>query len=164
MDSWKRKKRPFDNEELFEGLEEEFRRMEERLNRIFDEMQGIESERMGQEPYIYGFSIRTGPGDRPSINEFGNIRRMGVEKDISEGREPLIDIIEGKEELTIVAELPGVEREDIILRLEGNTLIIDVDREERRYYKRLQLPANVEEKSIAYTYKNGILEVKLKRR
>ena len=163
MDPWKRKKRSFNNEEFFEGLEEEFRKMEERLSKIFDEMPGIESEIMEREPYIYGFSIRTGQGGKPTINEFGNIKRIGVGKDVSEGREPLIDIIEGKKELTIVAELPGVEREDINLRLEGNTLIIDVDREERRYYKRLQLPKNVTEEGMAYIYKNGILEVKLRR-
>ncbi len=163
MDPWRRKRRSFDNEEFLEGLEEELRKMEERLNRIFNEMPDIESGIMEHEPYIYGFSIRTGPGGKPTINEFGNIKMMGMEKNISEGREPLIDIIEGEEELTIVAELPGVEREDIKLRLEGNTLIIDVDREERRYYKRLPLPTNVEEGDMTYTYKNGILEVKLKR-
>ncbi|OYT54761.1 MAG: heat-shock protein Hsp20 [Candidatus Altiarchaeales archaeon ex4484_2] len=163
MDPWRRKRRPFDNEGFFEGLEEEFRKMEERLNEIFDEIPGIESGIMEQEPYIYGFSIRTGPGGKPTINEFGNIKKIGMEKDLFEGREPLIDIIEGKKELTIVAELPGVEKEDIILRLEDNTLIIDVDGEERRYHKRLPLPANVEEGDMTYTYKNGILEVKLKR-
>jgi len=163
MDPWKRKKRPFDNDEFFEGLEEEFRKMEDRLSKIFDEMPGVESGMMEREPYIYGFSIRTGQGGKPTINEFGNIKRMRVEEELSEGREPLIDIIEGRDELTIVAELPGVEREDIKLLLEDDTLIIDVEREERRYYKRLQLPVNVKGGNVKYTYKNGILEVKLKR-
>ena len=39
------------------------------------------------------------------------------------------------------------------------TLTIDVDMPERKYYKELELPADVDESSAKCTYKNGILEI-----
>ncbi|OYT27260.1 MAG: heat-shock protein Hsp20 [Candidatus Altiarchaeales archaeon ex4484_96] len=164
MDPWRRKKRPFNNNELFRELEKEFKEMEKRLNKLFTDITDIEAEMIENEPYIYGFSIRSGPEGKPIINEFGNIINQELTKDTAVDREPLIDLIEGEKMLTVVAEVPGVEEKDINIGIEDNHLIIDVDSVNRRYYKKLKLPAEVDEKNIKYTHKNGILEVKLDKR
>ncbi len=161
MDPWWRR-RGFFGDDFFKEIEEEFREMEERMSKIFDEISEIPPEMFEKGPYIYGFSIRTGPEGKPIINEFGNIPKRFGEIGISE-REPLVDIIEGDDKLTIVAELPGVEKKDINLEVEQDTLIIDVDAKERRYHKKLKLPCGVRTDDVKATYKNGILEVKLKR-
>ncbi|RLI09151.1 Hsp20/alpha crystallin family protein, partial [Candidatus Bathyarchaeota archaeon] len=42
-------------------------------------------------------------------------------------------------------------------------LTISVDTEKRKYFKRLELPAEVDPKSAKASYKNGVLEVRLKK-
>ncbi|MEM2367987.1 MAG: Hsp20/alpha crystallin family protein, partial [Candidatus Bathyarchaeia archaeon] len=78
-----------------------------------------------------------------------------------EEREPLVDIVETDNEIHVVAELPGVEKEDIKLHGTEDTLTISVDTPQRKYYKELTLPAKVNVKEAKTQYKNGVLEVKL---
>lgn len=103
----------------------------------------------------YHFStrpIRHGPG------------RAGPHKDKTESvrmpaaraREPIVDILEGKDGLTVIAELPGVSEEELKISLEGESLEIDAG----SFKKKVSLPyapGGIQEKS----YKNGILQIKL---
>ena len=160
-DSWRRKRRGF-FDDFFFGFDDEFREIEERMNEIFREISKMPRSN-GAGPFIYGFSMKTGPNGEPIINEFGNIPARTGRPIISEEREPLIDVIEGDEEVTIVAELPGVEKEDINLDVGKETIGIDVNTEKRKYHKTLKLPCTVRAESAKAKYKNGVLEVKLKR-
>ena len=61
---------------------------------------------------IYGYSVKISEDSKPVIRKFGNIDVFShlitdTSSDRQEEREPLIDIINGKEEIKIVAELPG---------------------------------------------------------
>lgn len=78
-------------------------------------------------------------------------------------REPLVDVIEGDREVMVVAELPGIETEDISLYLSEDILRIDVDTVARRYHKKLKLPCRIRSDTARATYKNGVLEVRLGR-
>ena len=44
-----------------------------------------------------------------------------------------------------------------------DTLTISVDMPQRKYYKELEMPENVDPKSAKTNYKNGVLEVTLKK-
>lgn len=71
-------------------------------------------------------------------------------------REPIVDILEGKDGLTVIAELPGVSEDDLKISLEGESLEIDAG----SFNKKVSLPyaaKGIKEKS----YKNGILQIKL---
>jgi len=103
-----------------------------------------------------------GPDGRPVIREFGNVQ-PGRLPMIREEREPLVDVMEEKDEVVVVAELPGVEKEDINLNATEDTLTISVDTPQRKYYKELRLPTEVNPKSAKAQYKNGVLEVRLKK-
>jgi HSP20 family protein len=81
--------------------------------------------------------------------------------DIKEEREPLIDVINTDGEIKIVAELPGVEKENIKLHGTEKSLTISVDTPERKYFKEVELPALVDPKTAKSIYKNGVLEVTL---
>ncbi len=147
------------DEGFFTGFDEEFRRMQEHMNRIFDEaMSGGEDHKK----YVYGFTMRTGPDGKPVVEEFGNVPRSGAAK-IGGEREPLVDVIDGEDEVSVIAELPGVDKKDIDLNAGERSLTISVDKEDRRYHKGLKLPADVDPDSVKATYKNGVLDVKLKR-
>ncbi|MFQ6064849.1 MAG: archaeal heat shock protein Hsp20 [Candidatus Bathyarchaeia archaeon] len=120
-------------------------------------------------PFIWGWSLTMGPDRKPVVREFGNLKPSTWARpweppfNLKEERAPLVDILEGEEKIRVVAELPGVEKENIKLRATGRTLIISVDAKERKYYKELELPGKVNPSSAKSSYKNGVLEVEFKR-
>lgn len=167
-DKRRRRRNPFDfiDEDEFEKIFDEVQRMFESTN--FKEM--IEDMfRGGFNPnkrFVHGFSLNMGPDGKPRIQEFGNrpIKSPNGEPLISEEREPLTDIIEGDDDVSITVEIPGVEREDIDLNATNDTLEIKVDTPNRKYHKNINLPCDVIPKTTKATYKNGILDVVIKRK
>ena len=146
----------FDVFEEFDRLEE---MMDEMMKHTFEEEP---SEKLRSfRPYVYGFSMSVGPDGKPVIREFGNVQKNRFGPKIKEEREPLVDILEEEKHVVVVAELPGVEKEEINLRATENALTISVDTANRKYHKELTLPAKVDPKSAQASYKNGVLEVRL---
>ena len=88
---------------------------------------------------------------------------------------PRMDIFEKDGTLTVKAELPGVQKEDVAITLAGGDLIVrgerkaesevreeDYYRMERSYggfYRRLPLPFEVEAEQIKASFADGVLEV-----
>ncbi|ADV65194.1 archaeal heat shock protein Hsp20 [Desulfurococcus mucosus] len=177
-DDWwyRRRRRPFWEEGFFDEIDRMFEDMERmmwdlmrRLSRGFTP-EGFEEferelERKGVKPYVYGFSITIGPDGKPVIKEFGNVRRVRGKPVISEEREPLIDVFESGDEVTVIAEIPGVEKDKIDVKVsdDGRTIVINASDTNRKYYKEIELPAKVDPASAKASYKNGVLEVKLKK-
>ena len=83
---------------------------------------------------------------------------------IREQSEPLVDVSDEEEEVVVVAELSGVEKEDISLYASKDGLTISVDTPQRKYQKELPLPEEVDPKPVKASYKNGVLAIRLKRR
>lgn len=120
-------------------------------------------------PFVYGYSMTIGPDGKPQIREFGNVKPslkpsapFGPRKpslDVKEEREPLVDVISTNNEIKVVAELPGVEKSDIKLFGTEKTLSISVDTAQRKYFKEVDLPTDVNPKTAKSIYKNGVLEV-----
>lgn len=153
-----------DMEELFSRQFDEFsKRVPEELTRERDLPGGGKVKEWG--PFIYGYSMTIGPDGKPQIREFGNLRpasKPGIKGlDVKQEREPLVDVFDSGGEIRVVAELPGVEKPDINLSANTNSLTISVDTPNRKYYKEIDLPAEVNGKEAKSSYKNGILEVSL---
>lgn len=88
---------------------------------------------------------------------------------------PSIDISETDTQYLIDVEVPGVDKKDIELNVENNTLTISGERkfekkEEGKHYHRVEssygsfsrsftLPDNVKDDTIQATYNNGILNI-----
>ncbi|VVB50507.1 Small heat shock protein HSP16.5 [uncultured archaeon] len=155
---------PFDD--IFRDMEDEFKRMEEEMNKIIGEASKGNAKIMQGKPIVYGFSMKVGPDGKPRIEEFGNAPvRSLPNADVTAGqREPLVDVIDGAEEITVIAELPGVDKKDIRLEADDDILSIRVDTAGRKYAKEIELPAEVDVENVKANYKNGILEVKLARK
>lgn len=124
-------------------------------------------------PFVYGYSMTVGPDGKPVIREFGNVKPslkqtpFGLAKprlEVKEEREPLVDTVVDQDTVKVVAELPGVERSDIDLEGTENSLTISVKNPDHKYYKELELPAEVDPNSSKASYKNGVLEVVLSRK
>jgi HSP20 family protein len=156
---WRRRKKSpwFDIYDEFDRLEE---MMDEMMRRAFETpSRGTKFRR----PYVYGFSMSVGPDGKPVVREFGNVQPSRYGPQLREEREPLIDIMEGEKEVVIVAELPGVDKNDISLETDEDHLIVSVNTPDRKYHKELMLPTKVDPKSAQASYKNGVLEVRLKK-
>jgi HSP20 family molecular chaperone IbpA len=78
-------------------------------------------------------------------------------------REPIVDVFEEDDYFQVTAELPGVEENAIKFEVTGNNLTISADTSARSYYKEVKLPASAEKKVVESSYRNGILEVKLRK-
>ena len=111
---------------------------------------------------VFGVSIKTA-GGVPVVEPFGNIIKTPAGPSIEEEREPITDLFDEKEEIIIIAELPGVGEEDIKLDLNGDILEISAQRGERKFYKEVLIPAEVKAETMRSSYKTGILEVRIKK-
>ena len=76
---------------------------------------------------------------------------------------PLIDIFQDKSWITIVAEIAGFNKETLKISVKDQKLTLSAKAKDRRYYKSLNLPQVVIPNIIYTNYKNGVLEIKLKR-
>ncbi|MDO9124494.1 MAG: archaeal heat shock protein Hsp20 [Deltaproteobacteria bacterium] len=112
---------------------------------------------------VFGFSIKTAVGGRPIVEPFGNIKKTPKGPIVEEEREPMTDVFDEKEEVRIYAEMPGVNEEDIKFDLKGDILDISAQSGERKYHKEVLLPVQVKKEGLSYTYKNGVLEVRIKK-
>ncbi|MBD3404897.1 MAG: Hsp20 family protein [Candidatus Lokiarchaeota archaeon] len=114
-------------------------------------------------PFVFGVKMQMGPDGKPIIQRFGNV--PGDEEEIPAGPalEPLVDVIEESDEIVVVAELPGVERDEIKVRIKGQKLTIHVDNPTRPYHKEIKLPSQVQKNAARSAIRNGILEVRLKK-
>ena len=111
---------------------------------------------------VYGFSIKTAVGGKPVVETFGNIRKTPEGPVVEEEREPLTDVFDENGEAVVIAEIPGVNEEGISLDLKGDILEISASGKEKKYRKEVLLPSQVRKETLSYTYKNGILEVRIK--
>lgn len=83
---------------------------------------------------------------------------------ISEDHEPFTDIVEGDRDVAVTIEIPYVEKEDIDFNVTEDTLEIMVNISKRKYHKLLDLPCDVKTKTMKTTFKNGVLDVILKKK
>ena len=73
-----------------------------------------------------------------------------------------VDIFDEGDYIKVIAEIPGVEEDDIKINLQGDKLTISLDIPKRRYHQELKLPCAPKGK-IEKIYRNGILELKIKK-
>jgi len=112
---------------------------------------------------MYGVSMKVGGLGVPEIERFGTIKPAAIKPEMGEVREPLTDVFDEKEQVIVIAELPGVEEKDVKTELTEKTLKISAETKDRKYSKEVELPAAVTGEPET-TYKNGVLEVKLKKK
>jgi HSP20 family protein len=157
-------------EEMEKDMTESFKDMENLMPRDMIRVRRLPDGSVRREygPFVYGYSVKIGPDGKPIIREFGNIKPgsggEGRPLNLRDQREPLIDIIEDDTTIKVLAELPGIHKDNINLYLTENKLTIDVDTSDRKYYKELELPVDIDEASARSTFINGVLETTLQKR
>jgi HSP20 family protein len=112
---------------------------------------------------IYGFSVKVGLGDQgPRIEPFGNIRRDADSgrTEVQEVREPMVDVFEEEDHVLVLAELPGIGKDDVKIAVKDDVLTIAAERGEKKYRKEVLLPYCISKEKIQITCNNGVLEIK----
>ncbi|RUM33478.1 MAG: Hsp20/alpha crystallin family protein [Archaeoglobus sp.] len=164
--TWWRRRRERDREDDFDWFGFGFRDFDifdnifERMMRDIDEI--FRKTASGEiKPIVRGFSIRIGPDGKPEIREFGtkDMVSQGVEE-----RKPLVDVMETDDEVQIIAEMPGVNKEDIDVSASEKSVEIKAEGESRKYYEVVDLPCEVIPESAKARYNNGVLEVVFKKK
>lgn len=125
------------------------------MNRLFDEA-------------FRGFGLPSWADDRDGFNGVGRVAASGF------GGWPSVEVEDGETEITVRAELPGLEQKDVELALENGALVIrgekkhEASDEKRmwseRYYGRFErrIPVeDVEEEKANASFRNGVLTVTL---
>jgi len=87
---------------------------------------------------------------------------------------PSVDVYQDKDQFTVVAEIPGLKKEDIEVSLHGDTLTISGERKSQekeeglrterffgKFQRSLTLPSAVSADKVRASYKDGVLEVVL---
>lgn len=113
---------------------------------------------------VYGFTIKSATGGgRPTVETFGNIKKTPEGPKVEEEREPMTDMFDEKDEIVIIAEMPGIEESDLKIDLKGDILDISAERNTRKYHKEFLLPVQVEKEKMKVKYNNGILEIRIEK-
>ena len=110
------------------------------------------------------------------FEDFFNIQNKDTS--FGEGKwAPAVDIREDKECFLVIADLPGVEKENMHISLEKNILTLKgsrsyeqrdiqegfsrVERSLGQFHRQFTLPQIADESKISAKYKNGILEISI---
>lgn len=100
------------------------------------------------------------------IKRTTNSFKYKVQK-IPEGKlkEPprLIDVLEGADEITVFAEFAGFNKESLRVNVKNQRLSLCAKASDRKYRKSINLPKRVIPGIINTRYKNGVLEIRLKK-
>jgi len=114
------------------------------FDEFFNEIERMMNEMMGPEANFH-FEHNSGPKTGES------------ETDIH------FNLHESDDEIRVIADIPGIEKEAIDLQCDGETLHLDANASDRQYNERISLPGRVDEHSADATYNNGVLEVVFER-
>ena len=86
---------------------------------------------------------------------------------------PLADVLEDSHTLTIVADIPGVEKENLIISLENNILTLhgkcfseerdekDNQKNERYYERKFQIGTDIDSEKITASISQGVVSLTL---
>lgn len=144
-------------------FDDEFDRLFKSMSRSFvnldDLFDDVRSTGCVSGPFYYGYTMTVGPDGRPVVKEYGNVKPGLVPT--SDTREPLVDtLVDDKEKLVkLIAEMPGVEKKDVKIIVDGKIVNIDAEHGDKKYYAKVPLTHKVDENSVKASYKNGILEI-----
>ncbi|MEM2145546.1 MAG: Hsp20/alpha crystallin family protein [Candidatus Jordarchaeaceae archaeon] len=151
----------------FEDIFKELKRALREPELIFDQLFRTDFETetdIGETPIHYGFSIHIDENGKPVVTKYGNINPTKSETLNGTVQTPYVETHIDKEAgtLIIVAELPGVSKENVKVKTSKTKVTISAESEKKKYYKEVDTEHEIDPKSASAEYKNGILEIRVK--
>lgn len=165
-----------DFDEIIEDLDalsrKFMRRFQKEMDKIFmdigsGKIKGTWETREINEPHAKGFILQGRFGFDESLEPLEPLRPLRrrplpenpfelPKNEAEDVREPLTDVFNEENMMTVYVELPGEEKEDIQLRFANDGLEVKA----KNFYKIIELPGrDLETGSLTSEYKNGVLKV-----
>src|SRR5437870_8073696 len=141
--------------DLLDELDRSFEEMEKEIEEAV--RHGFEGGRkVFSRPFVAGISMGMGPEGKPTIQIFGNdpLSSEGFRSPI---HEQVID--DTAKTLRVIAELPGVEKDNIEIAASEDRVSIKAEKGARKYRSDFTLKREVDPQSGKAEYKNGILDL-----
>jgi HSP20 family molecular chaperone IbpA len=122
--------------------------------RVFNKVRGKETS--------HAFRIKASGARRQTSWRKNEIQKLSLRTKM---REPphLVDVLEGSDEIVIVAEIAGFNRKDLRINVGDRRLRLFGEATDRKYRKSLNLPKQVIPSTLSTRYKNGVLEIRVKK-
>lgn len=115
------------------------------------------------------------------LDDFFNLQKQDDSSYIETSTwSPLVDIKEEKDCFLVIADIPGVKKEDISISLEQHVLTLKGERQfeknqqhqgytrrertQGQFYRRFSLPQTADDAKITARYTHGVLEIKIPKR
>lgn len=163
----RRQKSPygFFNEDIYERVLHEMQSMIEDIYFIEKLQKKLRLGLGFNKQLIYDPNTNVLPVWIPEIQEINSysLKTGNIKSKSFVESERLIDIIEGDEDIAVTVEIPDVEKNDIDLYITEDSLEMTVDSTLLKYRKLLKLPCDVNAKTTRATYRNGVLDVVIKK-
>jgi HSP20 family protein len=144
----------FDGGDLFDRVDDLLEEVEKEIEQIMSSFRRNRDMLLNR-PFVKGFTLDFQNG-RPTFRTFGDldIRRRD--------REPLVEQSVKDDHLVVIAEMPGVSKEDIHIEANEEEMSINAQTEDRVYKTTISLKEPIDPDSCNAKYINGILEVRAK--
>ena len=143
------------SKDIWSRLFGEFEDFNRRMDEMFDNFMDIS----GPDVKTYGYTLYRGPDGVTHVKEFGNPSGTVSLPEENTVKEPFTDVTQEEGLVRVVAELPGADKEDIVIDATGDSVSISVDAPEKKYKKTVALPCEIDPDSAKAEYNNGILEI-----
>jgi len=115
------------------------------------------------------------------FNDFFNLQKQDDSSYIETSTwSPLVDIKEEKDCFLVIADVPGVKKENIDISLENHVLTLKGERQfekteqhqgytrrertQGQFYRRFSLPQTADDAKITARYAHGVLEIRIPKR
>ena len=152
-------------EELFEKIFDSMRKIY-RNDNLEDFVQDSNEDRYRlNRDFVQNFGVNIAPHKEINAPELENDRSMtlGKSQETSEKSGFSTDIIDNDGEIFVTVNIPGAEKEDINLNITDDSLEISINTAKVKYHKIHKLPCSVKPKVTIASYKNGVLDIVMKR-
>ena len=143
------------NKDIWNILFKEFENFNRKMDDMFDNFENLNDPNVK----TYGYTMYRGPDGVAHTKEFGNPSGIIGIPTNDPVREPFTDVTQEADMVRVVVELPGADKEDIVLEATRDAVSIRVDTPKKRYKKTVALPCEVDTDTAKAEYNNGILQV-----
>lgn len=110
---------------------------------------------------VVGIRVTTGIG-RATVSVRETIDPASSDEERPEEvRRPAVDVFDEGEQVRIIAEMPGVSADDLVLTVEDDKLLLQAETEHRTYWRAVSLPRAVDAEHKTVTAEAGLVDIVL---
>ncbi|MDY6775776.1 MAG: Hsp20/alpha crystallin family protein [Halobacteria archaeon] len=131
------------------------------FDEIFEEINRMMRQLADENSEMRAYSFGLTPDDlrERATTDVSREEPSGTDTETS----PRVEVFDDDDSVRVVADLPGVRKDDISLSGTDESLRIRASTDDRNYDTTVQLPERVDPDTAEATYRNGVLETTLEK-